>query len=454
MSQKTIHLETDYLIIGGGAMCMAFVDEMLIGSRNFGNNKNTEFIIVDKHAKPGGHWNDAYQFVTLHQPASYYGVNSKNLGEGGRDLVSKSQILAYYELVLKDFLSTGRVKFFSLCEYIGDNKFKSLVEEGLEYKVVVRKKTVDSTYMDVQVPSITKPKYEVAEGINLVPVNGLMNVRSPWEKYVVIGAGKTGIDAVLFLLNQNVDEDKILWIMPNDAWYMNRDQIHSDVMEETALSIFKTWIRDDIKSVNELFEQMEKINYMMRLDESRTPTAFKCATVSSDELKLLRKVKNVIRKGRLQSLEKDKIIFQDNSEIEASTDYLYIDCTSNGLGKRPSVPIFNGKKICLQSIHQCQQVFSAAVLGALEARFSDNDELMNNIKPVPHPEVPKDYASTTLTTMQNDELLNRQYLGFSWMRSARLTVFKDFSLIGLIKFAIMDYKYRKIMNENLKNLSE
>ena len=37
MAQKTIHLETDYLIIGGGAMCMAFVDEMLIGSRNFGN---------------------------------------------------------------------------------------------------------------------------------------------------------------------------------------------------------------------------------------------------------------------------------------------------------------------------------------------------------------------------------------------------------------------------------
>ena len=134
--------------------------------------------------------------------------------------------------------------------------------------------------------------------------------------------------------------------------------------------------RDDIKSVNDLLEQLEKVNFMMRLDESRTPTAFKCATVSSAELKLLRKVKNVIRKGRLQSLEKDKIIFQDNSEIAASNDYLYIDCTSNGLGKRPSVPIFNGKNICLQSIHLCQQVFSAAALGALEARFSDNDEVI------------------------------------------------------------------------------
>ena len=97
-----------------------------------------------------GHWNDAYQFVSLHQPAAYYGVNSKELGEGGNDLVSKSQILAYYELVLKDFLATGRVKFYSLCEYVGDNKFKSLVENGLEYEVLVRKKTVDSTYMDVR----------------------------------------------------------------------------------------------------------------------------------------------------------------------------------------------------------------------------------------------------------------------------------------------------------------
>ena len=47
-------LETDYLIVGGGAMGMAFVDEILNRSFNCGNNQNTEFIIIDKHAKPGG----------------------------------------------------------------------------------------------------------------------------------------------------------------------------------------------------------------------------------------------------------------------------------------------------------------------------------------------------------------------------------------------------------------
>ena len=67
------------------------------------------------------------------------------------------------------------------------------------------------------------------------------------------------------------------------------------------------------------------------------------------------------------------------SEMAASSNYLYIDCTSNGLGKLPPVPIFNGKNICLQPIVQCQQVYSAAALGALEARFSDNDEVVNII---------------------------------------------------------------------------
>ena len=49
-----IKLETDYLVIGSGAMGMAFVDEMLYGSFSHGNNQLIEFILVDKHAKPGG----------------------------------------------------------------------------------------------------------------------------------------------------------------------------------------------------------------------------------------------------------------------------------------------------------------------------------------------------------------------------------------------------------------
>ena len=122
-------LECDYLVIGSGATGMAFVDELIHGSRNI------KVILVDKRSKPGGHWVDAYPFVRLHQPAAYYGVNSRALESSGADLASKAQILAYYELVMEDLKSTGRLSYFPQCEYLGDGKFASLIEEGLEYQV-------------------------------------------------------------------------------------------------------------------------------------------------------------------------------------------------------------------------------------------------------------------------------------------------------------------------------
>ena len=45
-------LETDYLIVGSGLVGMAFTDTLLTESK-------VNIIIVDRYAKPGGHWNIA-----------------------------------------------------------------------------------------------------------------------------------------------------------------------------------------------------------------------------------------------------------------------------------------------------------------------------------------------------------------------------------------------------------
>ena len=79
-------LQCDYLVIGSGATGMAFVDEIIHKSNDI------NVVLVDKRAKPGGHWVDAYDFVRLHAPAAWYGVNSRPLGSGGADLTSKYQI--------------------------------------------------------------------------------------------------------------------------------------------------------------------------------------------------------------------------------------------------------------------------------------------------------------------------------------------------------------------------
>ena len=69
-------LQADYVVVGSGAVGMAFADIILTES-------DATVLIVDRYAKPGGHWNAAYPFVELHQPAAFYGVSSKELSGGG-----------------------------------------------------------------------------------------------------------------------------------------------------------------------------------------------------------------------------------------------------------------------------------------------------------------------------------------------------------------------------------
>ena len=69
---------TDYLVIGSGAVGLAFADTLI-------DESDAHITIVDRHGKPGGHWNDAYSFVTLHQPSAFYGVNSLELGSRRKD---------------------------------------------------------------------------------------------------------------------------------------------------------------------------------------------------------------------------------------------------------------------------------------------------------------------------------------------------------------------------------
>ena len=52
----------DYLVVGAGASGMAFVDTLLAHSA-----EPVSVVLLDKREQPGGHWNDAYGFVTLHR---------------------------------------------------------------------------------------------------------------------------------------------------------------------------------------------------------------------------------------------------------------------------------------------------------------------------------------------------------------------------------------------------
>ena len=61
-------LEVDYLLVGAGAVGLAFADALVSAS-------DATLAIVDRRAAPGGHWVDGYPFLRLHTSSTYYGVD-------------------------------------------------------------------------------------------------------------------------------------------------------------------------------------------------------------------------------------------------------------------------------------------------------------------------------------------------------------------------------------------
>ncbi len=417
-------LEADYLIIGAGAMGLAFADEII-------HESNATVILVDRRAKAGGHWNDAYPFVTLHQPALYYGVNSEKLGSGGGDLVSRAEILSYDEKIIKKLTATGRFTFLPLCEYGDDGRITSSVAPDLAYDIQVHRKTVDATYMNVMVPSSTPPKYDVSPDIPLVPINAIAEIKEPWDRYVVIGAGKTGMDAALYLLERGVDPDRITWIMPNDAWFLNRKALMPKELSSDFPAQFRCIVES--KDLDEIFARLEDEGRLLRLDANVWPTKYRCATVITEELEALRQIKDVVRMGRVIRINSSSIEFTEGSR-PTQLNTLYVDCTADGLAKRPPRQVFDGNQITLQSISMCQQVFSAAALAAIELRL-DSDAKKNQLsQPVPHPEFPIDYLAALTVTLKNLEGLGKALP--IWVLRKRLSPNHHVGFFGFLRLLV------------------
>ncbi len=81
---------------------------------------------------------------------------------------------------------------------------------------------VNTTHAQSAVPSTHHSKYTVAAGVNCVLLNRLPDISRPDRAYTVVGSGQTGMDAILWLLENGVAAACIRWVMPRDAWLLNR----------------------------------------------------------------------------------------------------------------------------------------------------------------------------------------------------------------------------------------
>ena len=385
----------DYLVVGAGTSGMSFVDTILT------ENPKATIVVVDRNSQPGGHWTTAYPWVRLHQPSCCYGINSMQLGKTKKrgyerydveDLATGAEILEYYKRALETFEATGRVRSFFDASYVydkdtGNHSIVTSTQNENENGITSTSTSSSSTSIikvecqkvvavktNVTVPSMRDPLIPVDPEVYFVPVNSISEsvISGKFQNYIVFGNGKTGCDAVVHLINSGVDPSQISWVSPRDVWYFNREGL-ADFYK--TFDVLKKMV--DVKSMEEAFLSFEKDGLLHRIDPTRPfPEVFKGPCMTTNEMKQMRDVRNIVRMGRATAIEAGKVILQEGTLDFTTEDTLLVDCMVNNLygwDFDKDFTIFEPTKINLGPyLSLFNASMSAAQIAFLETKLKDD----------------------------------------------------------------------------------
>jgi hypothetical protein len=400
-------IEADYLVVGAGAMGMAFTDAL-------SDHADVRVALVDRRHSVSGHWLEAYPFVRLHQPSAFYGVASNLLGggqlqqrgpeEGLPERASQPEICAYYTRMLDRMLEGGRVAFFPNSEYVGDRTVVSRIS-GERFEVPRGCRIVDARYLAPSIPAEKRPPFGVAEDARVLPVNDLVRLEEAPSQYVIVGSGKTATDACIWLLSHGVDPDSICWVRPRDPWMMNRAVVQPDPAVFLSMAADTMQAAQDATSLEVLFLRLEDAGIMLRIDRTVMPTMAKTPTLATWELEQLRTLENVVRRGHIETVDRGKLTFADGS-LAVAEDAVVVHCAADGLKYPALVPVWRRKAITLQPIRAGFPCFGAALIGYVEATRDDDDE-KNRLCP------PSQYGNSMAEWARMNVLGTRAAMSFS-----------------------------------------
>jgi len=389
-------IEADYLVVGAGAMGMAFTDALI-------DHADVRVALVDRRHGAGGHWLEAYPFVRLHQSSAFYGVPSTLLGGGKlqesgpetglQERATQSEITSYYARMLDRMVKSGKVEFFPNSDYDGDRTVVSRIS-GQRFEVPESCRIVDGHYLAPSIPAEKPAPFGVGDEARVLPVNELARLEEAPSQYVVAGSGKTATDACIWLLARGVDPDAICWVRPREPWMFNRAKVQPDPAIFLGLAADIMQAGAQASSVEDLFLRMEEADVMMRIDRSVMPTMAKAPTLATWELDQLRTLENVVRRGHIESVERGKLTFAEGS-VAVADDALVVHCAADGLKYPPLVPVWRPEGITLQAIRSGFPCFGAAVVGYVEATRSDDDEKNRLCPPSPYGNSMAEWANMT-----------------------------------------------------------
>jgi len=420
-------METDYLVIGAGATGLAFADELF-------TRTDAHITLVDRRPACGGHWNDAYPFVKLHQPSVFYGVESRELAEARIDesgpnagflsLADGSTVLEYFHAVMRErLLPSGRVRFLPMSEVTADGAVRNLLSRR-EAPIRVRRKTVNAAYYTNSVPRTHVPKFAIDDDVCVVPPNDAPMKLAAFRNYCVLGAGKTALDTLVWLLEMGAEPKSISWVAPRDGWFLNRAYTQPSLAHfEATFGNFADQREAMAQATDfaDLAHRLEACGAWLRLDPAVEPAMYHGPTVSEGEVARLRTIERVIRGGRVTALKRGHMTLT-HGEVATSPDTLFIDCTASALPPRrhETPPVFDADRITLQMLRFPQIPFSAALCAFLEASFDSDEEKNACARPMTLIDTVEDFVRCQIIDMTNRFFAAQDPRVRAWITESRL----------------------------------
>jgi hypothetical protein len=293
--------------------------------------------------------------------------------------------------------------------------------------VRVRKRLVDARYLEPSIPSTHTPTFSVDPNARLLSVNDLAKLSEAPTGYTVVGAGKTSIDACIWLLDNGVDPDRIRWIRPRDSWLLNRLtyqplKLVTNLMEGFANATEASAVA---QSSSDLLARLEAAGIWHRIDPSVEPTMFHAATVSARELDLLRSIENVVRLGHVKHIGADAISME-GGEIRSDRGHIHVDCSAIGLRRSAARPVFEGSRITPQPIRTVTPPFNAALAGYVEATRDDDREKSRLCPTNRYPNRAVDWIPNMRITLEVTGIWSDQPDLAAWLERSRTNITRGF----------------------------
>src|SRR5262245_514741 len=368
---------------------MAFVDTLITES-------DAEVVMVDRRHRPGGHWLDAYPFVRLHQPSANYGVNSRTLGNdrvdesgpnaGYYERATAPEICDYFNRVLEEtLLPSGQARLFGMSDYRGadgDGHHLTSLLSGADTTIKVRRKVVDATYIESEIPATSQPKFEVDADVRVLSPNELVHLGDAPAGYTIVGAGKTAMDSCNWLLDVGVDPDDIRWIKSRDGWFFDREYFQPLELVGSYMTLQARWIEAAAaaESATDFLHRLEATGVLVRVDDSVESEVWRGATISRRELDALREIENVVRLGKVRSVGTDGVKME-LGDLTTRPGEIYVNCTAAGIRPVPTRPVFHDGGISMQFVTIGIAGWSASTIGLVEA-LRDDDAEKNALCPI------------------------------------------------------------------------